>query len=111
MTKEIICILLSVEDQRFIEISDDITVKRMDNNFGPKIGDREFFKLVTKIEPGSYYCEIRDWELKDYEHILNDKVIMYDLENTITNTPHYINRMKANYREIKINKLINDTKN
>lgn len=109
--QEVICILLSEKDQRFIEISEDITVKRMDTTFGPKIGDREFFKLVSKIEPGTFYCEIRDWELKDYEYILNDEVIMYNLKNTITAKPDYIDRMKSNYREIKINKLINDTKN
>lgn len=112
MTQEVICILLSEKDQRFIEISkEDITVKRMYTTFGPKIGDKEFFKLVSKIQPGTFYCEIRDWELKDYEYILNDEFIMYDLKNTITPNPDYIDRMKSKYREIKIDKLIDDAKN
>ena len=109
--QEVICILLSEKDQRFIEISNEITVNRMNPTYGPKIADKEFFKLVSKIEPGTFYCEIKDWEIRDYEFILNNESIMYDLENTITPKPDYIDRMKSNYREIKINKLIDDTKN
>lgn len=96
--------------QRFISISDNgVVVRVMDKIFGVKIDeDKIFFKLRSGVKPGSYYCKVLDWELEDYESVISDKDIMYRLKNTITTNPTYIEEMKSNLRELRINKLLKD---
>lgn len=60
------------------------------------------------IKPGSSWCKILDWEVEDYKKILNNKYVMDKLENNITPNPTYLSEMKAKFREIQIDKIIDN---
>lgn len=105
------CILL--ESGRFISIGDkSVDLKEFDKIFGPKIEDNQvFFKMRVGVKPGTSWCKILDWDLEDYESVLNNEPVMYKLEFGMTPNPTYIQEMKSNLRELKINKLIEDDTN
>jgi len=99
--------------QRFISIGDSIVyVREMDKMFGPKIDESQsFFKMRVGMKPGSSWCKILDWELEDYESVLNNEQVMYKLRHMITPNPTYIDEMISILRELKINKLIENGTN
>lgn len=111
-----LCILRPSDEerpQRFISIDDNhVDVREMDKIFGPKLdNDKIFFKLRVGTKPGSSWCKVLDWELEDYEKVLNNHPVMYKLEHGMTPNPTYIQEMKSNLRELKINKVIEDDTN
>ena len=96
-----LCILRPSDEgrpQRFISIGDNyVDVREMDKIFGPKIDENQiFFKMRVGMKPGSSWCKILDWELEDYESVLNNESVMYKLKHTITPNPTYIEEMKSN---------------
>jgi hypothetical protein len=62
--------------------------------------------MKTGIKSGTLWTKMFDWELEDYENVLNSELIMNRLENNITPNPTYIDEMISNLRELKINKVI-----
>lgn len=104
------CILLG---SRFISIGDkSVDLREFDKVFGPILEDGQiFFKMRVGIKPGTSWCKILDWEIEDYESVLNNDPVMYKLQYLITPDPTYIQEMKSNLRELKINELMNDTNN
>lgn len=108
-----LCILRPSDEgrpQRFITISDTYAdVREMDQIFGPKVDeDQKFFKMRVGTKPGSSWCKILDWDLEDYEWVLNNGPVMSKLKNGITPKPEYIEEMISILRELKINKVIED---
>lgn len=111
----VLCILRQSDPgrpQRFISITgSDVSVREMDHLFKLDIDeDKTFFKIEIGIAPGSLWTRISDWNIEDYESILSNDDIMYNLRYMITPNPTYIDEMISNLRGLKINKLIeNDT--
>ena len=87
-----------------------VDYKTYDKVFGPCFGEGTFHKMKTGIKSGTLWTKMFDWELEDYENVLNSELIMNRLENNITPNPTFIDEMISNLRGLKINKLIeNDT--
>ena len=100
-----LCILLKSGNYITIDDSNIVELKKPDRVFDQKF-EKRFFKLRVGIKPGTMWTKTLDYDVEDYQRILIDSDIIYRLENTIEPNPTYISEMKAELRELQINKIV-----
>lgn len=103
--EDYLCILLKSGNYITIDSSNIVALKSQDSIFGIKL-EKRFFKLRVGVRTGTMWTKTLDYDVEDYQRILIDSDIIYRLENTIEPNPTYISEMKAELRELQINKIV-----
>jgi|OM-RGC.v1.026057356 hypothetical protein len=103
--EDYLCILLKSGNYITIDSNNIVALKSQDSIFGIKL-EKRFFKLRVGVRAGTMWMKTLDYDVEDYQRILIDSDIIYRLEKTIEPNPTYISEMKAELRELQINRIV-----
>lgn len=111
--KDYLCILLKNGEYITIDDVNMVELKKPDKLFGQRF-EKRFFKLRVGVIPGTMWTKTLDYDVEDYQKILSNDFIIKVLESlhvaypnsTLRPNPTYISEMKAELRELQINRIV-----